>query len=167
MSAEDREEENRLRSAALQTANTILQARHRAEEELLAARERLLAETRLLEILNVTGAKIASNLDLESLVQAVTEASTQLSGARFGAFFHTQREASGDVFLLYTLSGAPREAFEKLGRPRATALFGPIFRGETPFAPTTFSKIHATAARRLTTACRRATCRCAAISPCR
>ena len=32
--------------------------------------------------------------------------------------------------MLYSLSGAPRSAFERFGQPRATALFGPIFRGE-------------------------------------
>ena len=65
-----------------------------------------------------------------SLVQAVTDAATQLSGAEFGAFFYNTTDETGDSFLLYTLSGAPREAFEKFGQPRATPLFGPTFRGE-------------------------------------
>jgi signal transduction histidine kinase/ActR/RegA family two-component response regulator len=34
--------------------------------------------------------------------------------------------------MLYALSGASREAFEKFGHPRATALIGPTFRGEGP-----------------------------------
>ena len=34
--------------------------------------------------------------------------------------------------MLYTLSGAPREAFERFGQPRATSLFGPTFRGDGP-----------------------------------
>ena len=46
--------------------------------------------------------------------------------------FTTSTDENGDAFLLYTLSGAPREAFEKFGKPRATALFGPTFRGEAP-----------------------------------
>src|SRR5688500_17520831 len=32
--------------------------------------------------------------------------------------------------MLYSLSGATREDFEKFGHPRATPLFGPTFRGE-------------------------------------
>jgi signal transduction histidine kinase/ActR/RegA family two-component response regulator len=36
----------------------------------------------------------------------------------------------GEALTLYTLSGAPREAFEKFGHPRATPIFGPTFRGE-------------------------------------
>ncbi len=89
-------------------------------------------ETRVLELLNETGRALASTLDLQSLLQAVTDAATALSGARFGAFFYTTTNDSGDALLLYTLSGAPREAFDKFGQPRATALFGPTFRGDAP-----------------------------------
>ena len=92
----------------------------------------LLDETRTLELLNDSGKLLAAKLDLESLVQAVTDAATQLSGAQFGSFFYNTTDEKGDSFILYTLSGAPREAFEKFGQPRATALFGPTFRGEAP-----------------------------------
>lgn len=34
--------------------------------------------------------------------------------------------------MLFTLSGAPREAFEKFGMPRNTAIFNPTFVGEKP-----------------------------------
>jgi signal transduction histidine kinase/CheY-like chemotaxis protein len=124
------DEEKLLRAAALQNMQTILAARQRADQELLRTKETLEEETRSLELLNRTNVKLASNLDLESLVQAVTDAATQLSGARFGAFFYTAHDKDGDVFTLYTLSGAPRSAFENLGHPRATAIFGPTFRGE-------------------------------------
>jgi PAS domain S-box-containing protein len=96
------------------------------------AEEALRDETRVLELLNQTGATIASTLELESLVQAVTDAATQLSGARFGAFFYNSENDQGEILTLYTLSGAPRDAFERFGQPRATALFGPTFRGEGP-----------------------------------
>jgi hypothetical protein len=55
-----------------------------------------------------------------------------LSGAKFGAFFYNTTDESGDAFVLFTLSGASREAFESFGHPRATPLFGPTFRGEAP-----------------------------------
>ena len=63
-------------------------------------------------------------------MQTVTDAATQLSGAKFGAFFYNVIDARGESFLLYTLSGAPREAFEKFGLPRNTPVFDPTFRGE-------------------------------------
>jgi PAS domain S-box-containing protein len=100
-------------------------ARKRAERALLE-------ESRALELLNESGMLLAAQLDLQELVQAVTDAATQLSGAQFGSFFYNMTDENGDSFVLYTLSGAPREAFEKFGQPRATALFGPTFRGEAP-----------------------------------
>jgi len=126
--AED--EEAQLRTVALQNVQSILQARQRAENELLKTKEALEEETRILELLNKTGAMLASKLDLEIVVQAVTDAGTELSGAQFGAFFYRVTGASGDAFQLFTLSGAPREAFERLGQPRATPIFAPTFRGE-------------------------------------
>ena len=97
----------------------VRQIRHALEEE-----------TRILELLNRTGTTLAASLDQQSLVQTITDAATQLSGARFGAFFYNVLDEQGGAYMLYTLSGAPREAFENFGHPRATALFGPTFRGE-------------------------------------
>ena len=94
------------------------------------AEEALRDESRVLELLNRTGRNLTSKLDLHAVVQAVTDAGTQISKAAFGAFFYTVRNPQGEEMLLYTLSGAPREAFEKFGHPRPTALFGPTFRGE-------------------------------------
>jgi PAS domain S-box-containing protein len=89
-------------------------------------------EARILALLNDTGKMLASSLDLREILQAVTDAATHLSAAEFGAFFYNTTDDNGDVYQLYTLSGAPREAFEGFGKPRPTALFGPTFRGEAP-----------------------------------
>jgi signal transduction histidine kinase/CheY-like chemotaxis protein len=94
--------------------------------------ERLRDESRVLELLNRTGTMLSSTFDLQTLVQAVTDAATELSGAKFGAFFYNTTDAGGDSFMLYTLTGARREDFDGFGQPRATALFGPTFRGEPP-----------------------------------
>jgi PAS domain S-box-containing protein len=92
--------------------------------------ESLREETRVLELLQATGTAIAAQLDLRALVQSVTDAATQLSGARFGAFFYNVMNSQGQALRLFTLSGAPREAFEPLGMPRNTPVFAPTFRGE-------------------------------------
>ena len=102
----------------------------RSEEELRALAHSLQEETRILELLNSTGTTLASNLDLQTLLQAITDAATKLSGARFGAFFYNTTGAGGDAYLLYTLSGAPREAFERFGQLRATQIFAPTFNGQ-------------------------------------
>jgi PAS domain S-box-containing protein len=99
-------------------------------DEVRRAKEALQDETRILELLNNTGTAIASQLDLQTIVQTVTDAATELSGAKFGAFFYNVINQQGESFLLYTLSGAPREAFEKFGLPRNTPVFNPTFKGE-------------------------------------
>ena len=96
----------------------------------LRAEETLRDEARILELLNKTGESIAGELDLRTIVQIVTDSATELTGAKFGSFFYNIVDEKGEALMLYTLSGAPREAFEKLGHPRATQIFGPTFRGE-------------------------------------
>ncbi|MEZ4431802.1 MAG: PAS domain-containing protein [bacterium] len=93
-------------------------------------REALQAETRMLELLNQAGITLAASLELQAILQTVTDSATALSGAQFGAFFYNIVGEDGEAYQLYTLAGAPREAFEKLGHPRATAIFAPTFRGE-------------------------------------
>ena len=92
--------------------------------------ETLRDETRILELLNRTGQALASTLDTDMLLQAITDAGTQLSGARFGAFFYSVEDEQGNSLMLYSLSGAPREAFERFGHPRPTAVFSPTFHNE-------------------------------------
>lgn len=83
--------------------------------------------------LSDVGAVVASTLDREAIVQKVTDTATDLTHADFGAFFYNVRDQrTGDAYMLYALSGAPREAFSSFPHPRATALFGPTFRGEAP-----------------------------------
>ena len=85
------------------------------------------------EKLNEVGAVGSSALDRETIVQKVTDIATELTHAQFGAFFYNVTDPeSGDSYMLYTLSGAPREAFAKFPAPRATAVFAPTFYGEGP-----------------------------------
>jgi signal transduction histidine kinase/ActR/RegA family two-component response regulator len=81
--------------------------------------------------LSQVGSLVASSLDRTTIVQKVTDAATSLTGAEFGAFFYNVRDPqSGEAYMLYTLSGAPKEAFAQFPHPRATAIFAPTFRGE-------------------------------------
>ena len=83
------------------------------------------------ERLGTVGAAVASTLDRDVVVQKVTDAATEMTHAEFGAFFYNVRDSkSGDAYMLYTLSGAPKEAFASFPHPRATAVFAPTFRGE-------------------------------------
>lgn len=100
--------------------------------ERLRAEAALREEARCLELLNRTGSDLSGELELQALLQRATDAATELTGAKFGAFFYNGVDSHGEAYLLYTLSGAPRQAFEALGHPRPTAVFGPTFRGEPP-----------------------------------
>ena len=82
-----------------------------------------------LKILNDTGASVARERDLEKIVQIVTDAGVELSGAQFGAFFYNVLTPDGGSYMLYALSGAPRSAFENFPMPRNTAVFEPTFLG--------------------------------------
>lgn len=82
------------------------------------------------ETLRETALSLATDLDLRTTVQKATDAATQLSGAKFGAFFYNVINERQEAFMLYTLSGADRKAFERFGLPRNTAVFAPTFKGE-------------------------------------
>ena len=64
------------------------------------------------------GSALAQESDLQKIVQIVTDAGVELAGAKFGAFFYNVANDSGESYMLYTLSGAPAEAFAKFPIPR-------------------------------------------------
>lgn len=85
---------------------------------------------RYVDTINRVGQSLAADLDLERIVQVVTDAGTELTGAQFGAFFYNVVSDRGEAYTLYTLSGVPREAFSQFPMPRNTAVFHPTFSGE-------------------------------------
>ncbi|HKG23959.1 MAG TPA: GAF domain-containing protein, partial [Blastocatellia bacterium] len=99
-------------------------------KERIKLEESLREQTEVVETVNRLGRMLSAELDLKKLVQAVTDGATELTGARFGSFFYNVLDNRGESYMLYTLSGVPREAFAHFPMPRATDLFGPTFRGE-------------------------------------
>ncbi|HVJ52339.1 MAG TPA: ATP-binding protein [Aliidongia sp.] len=94
------------------------------------AEEALREQTKALESLNRAGASVAADLELESVVQTITDAGVELTGAQFGAFFYNVTNEAGESYALYSLSGVPREEFDKFPMPRNTDVFAPTFSGE-------------------------------------
>jgi PAS domain S-box-containing protein len=81
--------------------------------------------------LSDVGTVVASSLEQATVVQTVTDAATRLTEAEFGAFFYNVNDPrTGEAYMLYTLAGAPKEAFARFPHPRATEIFAPTFRGE-------------------------------------
>jgi signal transduction histidine kinase/DNA-binding response OmpR family regulator len=109
-------------------ASQLKLARVRVESD--AERMRLLQETAAVtQTLNDVGAIVASELDRGKVVQAVTDAATELTTAEFGAFFYNVVNDAGESYTLFTISGVPREAFSKFPMPRNTTVFDPTFKG--------------------------------------
>jgi len=95
-----------------------------------AARERAEMAMATLATVNRVGQLLTAKLDLGQLVQAVTDAATELTGAAFGAFFYNIVDDQSESYTLNALAGTSAEAFTGFPMPRATAIFGPTFRGE-------------------------------------
>jgi PAS domain S-box-containing protein len=83
-----------------------------------------------LEILNSVGKVVSESLDIKHILQTATDATTQLSGAAFGAFFYNKVDEKGEPYPLYTISGADKESFDKFAMSRNTAVFNPTFSGK-------------------------------------
>jgi PAS domain S-box-containing protein len=83
-----------------------------------------------LAAVNRIGRMLSAELDVRKIVQALTDAATELTGARFGSFFYNVIDEQGASYMLYTLTGVPIEHFKDFPMPRATEIFGPTFRGE-------------------------------------
>lgn len=93
------------------------------------AKDRLENYARSLETLNRTGAALSSDLDLNTIVQRVTDAGVELISAQFGAFFYNTINSEGESLTLYCISGAKAAQFDNFGHPRATDVFKPTFDG--------------------------------------
>lgn len=92
---------------ASKIARDISERRH-AEAE----REHLLAISQehsvLAGILNRVGAKVASALDRSAVVRAVIDAATEVTSARYGAFFYNSADEDGRWATLLAAAGAGR-----------------------------------------------------------
>jgi signal transduction histidine kinase len=122
------EEEKALQIAALRNATSMVAARRRVEDERDRARADAEAAHAEVEALNKVGTTLASELDLEKIVQTVTDAATNLTGAQFGAFFYTVVDKQGEKLTHYAFSGVQREAIEGL-RDRWPLVFAPTSYG--------------------------------------
>jgi len=91
-----------------------------------AAAERYTAS---LEIMNSMGKAISEELDIDKILQKVTDETTHLTGARLGAFFYNTVDANGESSMLYALCGASKKDFESLGMPQHSSVFDITFNG--------------------------------------
>lgn len=91
--------------------------------------EDLREELRVNEILGRVNATLTTELDQEKIVQAVTDAATEIAQAEMGAFFYNAYDEHQELFTLVTLSGLPADRFSEFPMPRNTEIFETTFRG--------------------------------------
>jgi GAF domain-containing protein/anti-sigma regulatory factor (Ser/Thr protein kinase) len=108
----------------------LLQRERAARLEAEETGRRLLREKQRAEALQRVGQAIAGRLELHEIVQLATDAARELTPAAFGAFFYNVLSDAGEAYMLYTLSGVDRSAFERFPMPRNTAIFSQTFNGE-------------------------------------
>jgi PAS domain S-box-containing protein len=106
---------------------TDIDDQKRAEEERRQLLEREQGARKTAELLNRIGPTLLEERDPRALAQKITDIATQLTRAQFGALFHNLVNEKGESYMLYTLSGVPREAFSRFPMPRNTAIFSPTF----------------------------------------
>ncbi len=94
------------------------------------AEEEIRQDRRALEVLNRTGSALALETDRHRLVQTVTDAGVELTGAEFGAFFDNLVDEAGESYVLCAVSGVRTDAFSKYPMPRNTEVFAPTYAGK-------------------------------------
>ena len=122
-------DESQLRSiAALQQKAAALESE---VAERIRMESALSEQSRTLHILQRTCSTLAAEQELEKVVQLVTDAGCELSGADHGAFYLRVSGSSGDSYVLSAVSGSPAEPFEPVLR-RESFLMGDARNESTP-----------------------------------
>ncbi len=75
----------------------------------IQAEEALRDEARLVETIQRIGSVVTAELDIERLMQRVTDEATAFTGAEFGAFVYGVADADGEPHTMYALAGIPRQ----------------------------------------------------------
>lgn len=112
------------------SGHRIVQCNIRDITERTRVETELREQAEIISTINRTGQILSAELSLQNVVQTVTDAATQLIGARFGSFFLNAGDDNNEPTMMYALSGVPPELFAHSPVPRSTDLFGPTFRDE-------------------------------------
>lgn len=86
---------------------------------------KLQEETKTLESLNNLGCILLAELDLNKLVQVITDAATDLTGSEFGAFFYNHSVEEGKFVTVQVVSGKYKDLIPEFPVPRNGFLIYP------------------------------------------
>lgn len=91
-------------------------------------REAALAQSaERLSMINSIGRSISEKLDVHSILQNVTDATTNITGSLVGAFFYNMPTEQGDSQMLHAFSGIAADKFEGLKMPAKSKDFSKLF----------------------------------------
>ncbi len=102
------------------------------------------------EMLNSVAKALSADLDVRRIADLTTSIATRLTGAEFGAFLQCRRREVGKLSPLFT-SRRARRHFEKIWKPRNTAVFDHTFQGLGPVRSGDIAKDRVTEKARLIT----------------
>jgi PAS domain S-box-containing protein len=91
------------------------------------AEEALREQSEILEAVNRLRQTLAGELELHKLVQAVTDATSEITAARFGAFFYNLLDQDEESHMFYAVSGVPCEVFAD-SVPQSSDILSAAFR---------------------------------------
>ena len=119
-------------SPIIDASGTIIGASKIARDisERRRAQEALAEQTEILETVNKLAQTLAGELEVHKVVQAITDAATEITEARVGSFFYNVLDEQGKSKMLYAVSGVEPEGFTHFPMPRNTDIFPPTFKGE-------------------------------------
>ncbi len=91
-------------------------------------REAELAQSaRRLSMLNSIGRSISEKLDVQSILQNVADATTNITASSVGAFFYNIPNDMGELQMLTAFSGIPADEFEDIPMPAKSKDFSKLF----------------------------------------
>jgi signal transduction histidine kinase len=114
-------------------AQGLDKARRDAQREVSLRRkaeEQVRKRNRVLEVLNRTGSILAAELDLEKVVQLVTNAGTEITGAQFGAFIRKQKNEKSEGMVVQAFAGTDRVAVDTLTSAENQDYLSHVLRGD-------------------------------------
>lgn len=92
--------------------------------------ERLKQEMRATETLHKIGRSLTAELDLQRLLQTITDSASEAIGAFYGAFLYHAEDEPEQTFRLHTLSGLGHDRFPGSLTPEATKQLNDTFSSE-------------------------------------
>lgn len=90
----------------------------------------LAEQVEIIDSVNRLVQTLAGELDFDKLVQAVTDAARDISGAQYGVFFYRVFNEQGESSKLFKTAGVSPEALTDFSMPRRAEIFGSAFKDE-------------------------------------